>query len=81
MTDKLVWRQKDEAERDAICSCTTGFCDENCLNRIMQFFCSTRLCKFKDKCTNLPFSTRKLRHDLEVFWVTLASTKDRDHGD
>lgn len=35
----------------------------------MQFFCSSRFCKSGKQCTNLPFSTRRVEHDLEVFWT------------
>lgn len=35
----------------------------------MQFFCSARFCKSGKQCTNLPFSTIRTEHDLEVFWT------------
>lgn len=37
--------------------------------RMMQYFCSPRLCPLGNKCTNTPFNQRQVRHDLEVFWV------------
>jgi len=67
--NKYTERQRDEADVPAICFCKTGGCDDSCLNRMMQYFCSPKLCPLGPKCTNVPFNSRKVRHDLEVFYT------------
>lgn len=52
-------RFKLKSEEPAICQCPKGStCDEDCINRLMQYLCSPKLCPAGPTCTNGPFNER-----------------------
>lgn len=57
-------RHKMRSEIPAICQCPKGSaCGNACINRLLQYFCSPKLCPAGSTCTNVPFTEKQpFRH-------------------
>ncbi|KAI5357570.1 Putative SET domain, AWS domain-containing protein [Septoria linicola] len=85
---KDLW-QKEEKLQPSFCSCKTpdqlgAGCDDDCLNRVMQYECDDRNCRLgADECSNRPFhelAARLKKGGLFDIGVEVVKTEQRGHG-